>query len=451
MSASASAAAVPQRLVLVLPSTGEFDSRTYRIATSCAERGHTVTVLARSTPGTPDEETAPAGYRVVRVDVDPVDALPASGMWRRLRRRRGRRASGPRAATPVGGPAPAASAARASGSWLRAIRSARRAVTRVAAITLTVRAQVRAARVVDPGADVYHGMAYMGIPIALDLGRRRHVPVVYDARDIYLEARNLARLPGLARRLVARTERGWARRSSRVITVNDAYAEVMADRLRVPRPLVVMNCSLRYHPRDPRERRFHDRFGLAPDRDVVLYHGGLFPERGIEQLIIAIADVPRAELVLMGYGALEADLPRLIAASPAAGRIHVMRAVSPEQLHDWVAAADIAAMPIQASTLNHRLTTPNKLFEAMAAGVPVVASDLPGMAAIVRETGCGELCDPSEPASIAAAIRAVLEAAPDERRAYGERGSRAALETYSWEVQVAGLLDEYGRLTGRPW
>ena len=153
----------------------------------------------------------------------------------------------------------------------------------------------------------------------------------------------------------------------------------------------------------------------------------------------------------MGYGALEADLPRLIAASPAAGRIHVMRAVSPEQLHDWVAAADIAAMPIQASTLNHRLTTPNKLFEAMAAGVPVVASDLPGMAAIVRETGCGELCDPSEPASIAAAIRAVLEAAPDERRAYGERGSRAALETYSWEVQVAGLLDEYGRLTGRPW
>ena len=50
----------------------------------------------------------------------------------------------------------------------------------------------------------------------------------------------------------------------------------------------------------------------------------------------------------------------------------------PTELLDWVAAADVVAMPIQPSTLNHRLTTPNKLFEALAAGVPVVASDLPG-------------------------------------------------------------------------
>jgi glycosyltransferase involved in cell wall biosynthesis len=225
----------------------------------------------------------------------------------------------------------------------------------------------------------------------------------------------------------------------------------MRDRLEVPLPLIVMNCSFRYRPPEPRERRFHERFGLAPDRDVVLYHGGLFPERGIEQLLLAIATVPTADLVLMGYGALEAELPRLIAASPAADRIHVMRAVPPEELHDWVAAADVAAMPIQPSTLNHRLTTPNKLFEAMAAGVPVVASDLPGMATIVRETRCGVLCDPGDPGSIAGAIRTILEGPPDERRAYGERGARAARDTYSWEAQVAGLLGEYGRLTGRPW
>ena len=108
-------------------------------------------------------------------------------------------------------------------------------------------------------------------------------------------------------------------------------------------------------------------------------------------------------------------------------------------------------MPIQASTLNHRLTTPNKLFEAMAAGVPVVASDLPGMASIVTETGCGVLCDPADPGSIAAAIRSILDASPDERGAYGMRGRRAAAETYNWEAQAAVLFEEYGRLTGRPW
>ena len=87
-----------------------------------------------------------------------------------------------------------------------------------------------------------------------------------------------------------------------------------------------------------------------------------------------------------------------------------MPAVPPDELLGWVAAADVVAMPIQPSTLNHRLTTPNKLFEAMAVGVPVVASDLPGMAPIVRETGCGVVCDPTDPAAIAAAIASILDA-----------------------------------------
>ena len=78
-----------------------------------------------------------------------------------------------------------------------------------------VRSQTRASRAVDPGADLYHGMAYMGIPVALDLARRSGGSVVYDARDIYVDANNLARLPGPIRRLLGRLERSWARRAER--------------------------------------------------------------------------------------------------------------------------------------------------------------------------------------------------------------------------------------------
>jgi glycosyltransferase involved in cell wall biosynthesis len=73
------------------------------------------------------------------------------------------------------------------------------------------------------------------------------------------------------------------------------------------------------------------------------------------------------------------------------------------------------------------------------------------MAGIVRETGCGVLCDPTSPAAIAAAIRSILDAPEHERAAYREHAVAAAHGTYSWEAQVEILLGEYGRLTGRPW
>ena len=134
-----------------------------------------------------------------------------------------------------------------------------------------------------------------------------------------------------------------------------------------------------------------------------------------------------------------------------AGASDLLPAVRPIELLDWVAGADVVAMPIQPTTLNHRLTTPNKLFEAMAAGVPVVASDLPGMAPIVRETRCGLVVDPTDAAAIAAACRAILDAPPEEAAAWRRRALAAAHETYNWENQADRLFAEYSRLTGRRW
>jgi glycosyltransferase involved in cell wall biosynthesis len=294
-------------------------------------------------------------------------------------------------------------------------------------------------------------MAYMGIPIALDLARRHGGKVVYDARDIYLDAANLAKTRGPVRALIGRAERSWARRADRVITVNRPYAEIMARRWSVPLPLIVMNCSYRTTPPASPPRRFHETLGLAPATRVVLYQGGFSPHRGIEQLFEAIPDVPGAVLVLLGYGSLKADLEARAADPEHAGRVHLLPAVPPTELLEWVASADVVAMPIQPSTLNHRYTTPNKLFEAMAVGVPVVASDLPGMAPTVREADAGILVDPTSPAEIAAACRTLLAEAPDAAAARRERILTAAHATFNWERQVRVLLDEYGRLTGRPW
>lgn len=440
---------VPQRLVIVASTSVAFDSRSHRIARTLAGRGHEVTIVGRWEPGLPYDERTADGYRILRLEVDPLAAIPGSAIRNCVRRLLRRPAVD-------GGAVPASAAATGTANRGRRSRSGLShldALLRLLRIGLTVRAQVVASRRAAPPADLYHGMAYMGLPVALDLGRRARVPVVYDARDIYLEARNLARMPAPVRTVFGWLERRWTRRATRVVTVNEAYATELEMRLGVERPLVVMNCPGRSEVRNHRRRRFHERLGLPPTSQVLLYHGGLTADRGIEELLAALPSIrPSAHLVLMGYGPLRDVFIARAQDDPAVrGRVHILDAVPPTELLDWVAAADVAVMPIQPTTLNHRLTTPNKLFEAMAAGVPLVASNLPGMAAIVAATGCGRLCDPTDIADLARAIEAILTADPIELEEYRRRGREAVRGHYNWERQVAGLLAEYERLTGRPW
>ena len=311
---------VPQRCVVVLPSTGEFDSRTYRIARTLHERGHQVTVLARWKPGLAREEIHPVGYPILRVEATAIDGLPFPAVTLpilRTLRLAARPILGPPAASSgspsaTGGsgasPAIAPPDTDSSGDetdpgW--AHPAARdpgrlRGYVRRARIFLMIRSHRRRGLAASPPADVYHGMAYMGISVALALGRRHRARVVYDSRDIYMVAANLARLRGPIKSVLARLERGWARAADRVVTVNRPYAEELARRFGVEMPAIVMNCSYRYDPPTPAPRRFHEALGLDPATRVVLYQGGFSRGRGVEQLIAG--DPPRAERGARGHG-----------------------------------------------------------------------------------------------------------------------------------------------------
>lgn len=469
--------------MIVLPSTGEYDSRTYRIARTLHERGHEVTVLARWKPGLARREVHPVGYPIVRLEATAVDGVPLEALTlpilRTLRlaarpilgRAPGKRPATDLATTPATAPAktatvgadaatpadteePDVGADETDPGW--AHPAARdpgrlRGYVRRARIFLMIRSHRRRALEVAPAADLYHGMAYMGISVALALGKRHRAKVVYDSRDIYMVAANLARLRGPIKAVLARMERGWARAANRVFTVNRPYATELARRFGVEMPVIVMNCSSRFSSPAPKPRRFHERLGLDPEARVVLYHGGFSVGRGVEQLMEAIRLVGGSVLVVMGYGALEAEFRAAAEQPENKGRVHILPAVPPTELLEWVASADIVGVLFQHDTLNNYLSTPNKFLEAMAAGVPTVCSDHPGMGPIARETGCGIPVDPSDIEAIAAAIRSIVDAPPDERSAMRARALAAAHDTYNWESQVQALLDEYTRLTGRRW
>lgn len=415
--------------MLVFGNTAEHNSRALRMTRTLLDAGWAVTWIARAAPSLPDRERW-EGCDVIRVPLPagprwlPAPRLPPSGSQAHgaaARNGRSRRGSGVGHLL-LGGP----------GRLLQALR-----------YQVVARRWAAAVERVAPSADVWQADGLVTLPVCLRLRARRGGTVLYDSLEIHVESGGFARLPGAWKALLARRERAWARSADAVITVSRPYANELRGRLGI-RPAIVMNCPPAPPPGEPdgapRPRRFHDLLRLSAGAPVVLYHGYLFPHRGIERLFEAIALVPDAHLVVMGFGPRFDAYRDHAVALPHAARVHVVPGVPPEALIEWVASADVAAMPIEGNTLNHRLTTPNKLFEALAAGVPVVASDLPGMAGIVRETGAGVLCDPDDTADVARAIRSILDAPEAERTAYRSAGLAAARATYNWERQSEAYL-----------
>jgi glycosyltransferase involved in cell wall biosynthesis len=301
--------------------------------------------------------------------------------------------------------------------------------------------------VVDP-ADIWVARLVGGLPAAVRQAKRLGGAAIYDSGDVYVQSRELAG-GGIYAGIVAWWERRLARSCAAVTTVNDPYARLLERQLRVPRPQVVMNCPPRYDPPEPRPELLRAALGLPAETRVALYQGALLTGRGLEQAMSAVVEVPETVLAILGFGGARDAIDRRARQKPYSGRVHLLPPVAPAELLDWVASADVVLLPLQDSSPNHRYSTPNKLFEALAVGTPVVASDLPGLASVVRDTGCGELVDGADPTAIAAGIRRIVDAPREEREALRARCLRAAHERYDWEGQEGVLLEVFRKVLSR--
>jgi glycosyltransferase involved in cell wall biosynthesis len=284
------------------------------------------------------------------------------------------------------------------------------------------------------------------VPVAIAAGRLG-VPYVYDAHDLWLGRPRRGRgrlyffLSQLYHRLV---ERVLVPRAAATLTVSPPIAGHLRRRYRLPVVHLVPN-----YPEAgpmPVRRELRDLPGGAsidPARPVVLYLGGLMGGRGLEQLVDAIGLLPEVQLVMLGSGAEEERLRERAAADGAS--VLLLRPVAPDLVEAYAASADVGVSPIVPSCLNYRYSLPNKLFQYMAAGIPVVASDFRQVREVVEGSGGGVVVDTTRPEAIAKGIRRVL-ADPEDVAAMGARGRSAVEQRYNWDVSASVLRRIYERL-----
>jgi glycosyltransferase involved in cell wall biosynthesis len=304
-----------------------------------------------------------------------------------------------------------------------------------------------------PPADVWHGHDLTGLPGAVEGRRLQGGRLVYDSHELFVESGSNARRPAWAKWLLRRLERSLSRRADALVTVNQTLADKLDREYGFRRVVVLHNTPNRWDPPTLPDDRLRAAAGIEPGTPVALYHGGFSGDRGLVPLAEAMlsAGLEGCHLVYLGMGDLRDRLVELAAEPRFGGRIHVLDAVPPDELLAWVASADVGVMPNQPTTANERLSTPNKLFESLAAGIPVVTSDFPERRRIILDDPDGPLgavCDPTDPASIGAAIRSIVSLDPVATADLRRRCLAAAHERWNWETESRRLVDLYAELTG---
>jgi glycosyltransferase involved in cell wall biosynthesis len=240
--------------------------------------------------------------------------------------------------------------------------------------------------------------------------------------------------PGKEARLRAREAFVWRRAFGVVTTtagIRDSLVELAGARGRV---LVIPNgCDA------PAGRPFPPLPSSEPP--LVVYAGQLYPWKGVDVLVDALAEVPRARLVILGGLAGEGDHERIrrrVAERGIEARTELTGTLPQAEVAGRLRDAAVVAVPFLHSGMTERHTSPLKAFEAMAAGRPIVASDLPSTREILADGETALLVPPGDVAALARALRRLLEdrtlAEALARRAFARSAD------YSWEARAARLL-----------
>lgn len=275
------------------------------------------------------------------------------------------------------------------------------------------------------------------LPVAMQMADACGARLVYDSHELYSEQEFSDR----EKRRWTEIEARYIRFCDVVITVNKSIATELERRYGIDDVKVIYNAE-RSAGVPARTRRLHDTFGLAAEKKILLLQGGLSSGRNLEVLVDAMKHVrdESVVLVMLGNGVLRNKLK----ARALRGKVYFHPAVPQKELLALTAAADAGVIPYQATCLNNLFCTPNKLFEFITASIPILASDLPEISAIVDKEQIGLVGDMSTAQKVAVLIDDFFS---DVRRLEMWRENvKAVRQHICWENEEQKLINVFEAL-----
>lgn len=298
-------------------------------------------------------------------------------------------------------------------------------------------------RLTQTPADIYHAHEEVALPACYIAARVRRKPLIFDAHELPLSEANVRRwrrLHALATRLLALMLPYCAG----VITISPPIAQEIRRHYHISEVTLIRNFPVRQIV--SKSDRLRQYLGVKPHVRIALYQGYLQPDRGLDKLIRAAPFLEQdIIIVLMGKagGATQTELEALITSEGVADRVKMLPPVPYTELLSWTASADIGLILYAPEySLNTRFCLPNKLFEYLMAGLPVLASRLDAVAEVISTYDVGKVVSSLASADIATAINAMLadQVALDRMR---RNALEAVKDELCWEKEGLRLMRLY--------
>jgi glycosyltransferase involved in cell wall biosynthesis len=268
------------------------------------------------------------------------------------------------------------------------------------------------------------------------VAKLRGKKLVYDSHEYWTEVPELVDR-GLTRAIWLWLEQRTFPRVDAAYTVNESIAKIYSEKYKLP-VSVVRNLPF----------RAPSQASGVPKERLLIYQGALNVGRGIELMIEAMRFLPSYQLLIAGIGNLEEPLQKLAAARPYHAQITFTGFVPAVALR-LRTQASIFGLSLEADRgASYHFALPNKLFDYIQSGVPVLVSDLPEMAAVVRTHAVGDVLLQSErkPELLAAKIRAICE--NEDQYARYAANCRSAANTLTWENEQSRLQAVFAAYLG---
>lgn len=266
------------------------------------------------------------------------------------------------------------------------------------------------------------------------VSKLKNLPLIYDSHELFCEVPELINAP--FKRNVWLGLEGWiVPKLKHCITVNESIASIFNTKYKTPFT-AVKNISGLMPGFKPRSRA---ELGLPADKKILLMQGaGINIDRGAEDLLDAMPLTEGMLLLIIGSGDVWPILEQKVKSQQLQNKVWLIKKLPKAELMHYTFNADLGLSIDKDTNMNYRYSLPNKLYDYIHAGVPVMATRLPEIERILNAYGIGDFIDNHQPETISNKLTQMLQ----QQRQMAYRSNMAkAQHDLSWDVEKQKLLD----------